>query len=354
MNKYYDIRNDINDFDAWCYIIFGGRSVGKTYGTLKMVYEDKTRFLFLKRTIDDVNLLCSGGKGKNKFKIDLSPFKSINRDLHINIRAQSIEDGLGAFYECNEENEPIDEPIGYVMALSAISKFKGFDLSDCDVMIFDEFVPKTYDRYRKNEGEQLLDLYRTVARDREQRGKKPLKLICLSNADNIASPVTNILEITDTLVDMQLNDKEYVFGRGVFVRSIKMSEEFMRIERESEIYKTMQGTEWAQMSYDNNFAYNDLSNVGRVNLKNYACICAFIFNRKMWYVYKHTMRGDFFISNTQGVTKKIYDLSKENHQKSFYANVVFRIRIYMESDIVLFSHYTIYELFRDYTKFFKL
>lgn len=353
MVKYYDIRDDINEFDAWCYIIFGGRAVGKTYGTLKMVYEDNTRFLFLKRTIDDVNLICSGGKNK-KFKIDLSPFKSINRDMNINVRAFSIGEGLGAFYNCNVDNEPVGEPVGYIMALSAISKFKGFDLSDCDVMIFDEFVPKIYDRFRRAEGEQLLDLYRTVSRDREHRGRKALKLICLSNADNIASPVTNILEITDTLVDMQLNNTEYTYDRGIFVRSIKMNDEFMQTERNSSIYKTMEGTEWAQMSYDNNFAYNDLSNVGKINLKNYKCICAFIFNRKMWYVYKHNTRGDFFITNTRGQYKKIYDLSKESHQKSFFVNVVFRIRVYMECDSVTFSHYSIYELFRDYTKYFRL
>ena len=53
---YYDIRDDLIP-DSWCYVIIGGRSTGKTYGALKMCYNLKKKFVFLKRTIDDVKLL---------------------------------------------------------------------------------------------------------------------------------------------------------------------------------------------------------------------------------------------------------------------------------------------------------
>lgn len=357
MNSYYyNIREDIKNFNAWCYIIFGGRSVGKTYSTLKMLYEDNKTFVYLKRTIDDVKLLCAGSNltKSKRYRADLSPFKSLNRDMNINVKAFSIGDGLGVFYNCNDKNEPIDKPVGYVMALSAIIKFKGFDLSECDYIVFDEFVPKLYDRYNKREGQQILDLYKTVARDREHRGREPLKLICLSNADNIASPVTNILEITDSLVNMTINNIEFMFERSIFVRQIKMSDEFMQKEKNSLIYNAMKDTEWAKSSYDNNFAYNDLSNIRKVHLKNYKCICAFLFNRKTWYIYKNDIKKSFYVSDQRANVRKIYDLSKETQQKNFYSNVVFRIRVLMESMEVVFSHYTIYELFRDYTKYFRL
>lgn len=198
---YYNIDDDISKFpDAWCIIAIGGRNTGKTYSSLKSCVINKTKFVFLKRTMEDVDLLCSGsgaiGQKANDFGIDLSPFKSINRDMVTDIHAHSIKKGLGGFW--NHLNGEIDgTPIGYLLALNAVSKYKGFDLSDCDWLIFDEFVPQPWDRINRKEGEQLLDLYKTVSRDREHRGKNPLKLLCLANATSISNPVMNILEVTD-------------------------------------------------------------------------------------------------------------------------------------------------------------
>ena len=51
---------------------------------------------------------------------------------------------------------------------------KGFDLSECDYLIFDEFIPKRHERLNRNEGDQLMDIYMTVSRDRVQRGRGEL------------------------------------------------------------------------------------------------------------------------------------------------------------------------------------
>ena len=129
MNKkiYYDISKDIAP-DRWCYIVIGGRSTGKTYGALKMCLESKKKFIFLKRTIEDVNLLCNRGR-LSEYSIDLSPFKPINRDTGSYIQAQLISaKGIGGFWHHDDNGQPIGQPIGYVLALSAVSKFKGFVL----------------------------------------------------------------------------------------------------------------------------------------------------------------------------------------------------------------------------------
>ena len=72
---YYNIEDDLKKYpDAWCYIIVGGNSTGKTYGTLWYEYKNNRRFAFVKRTNDDVDILCATNK-----RVDLSPFKAINK-----------------------------------------------------------------------------------------------------------------------------------------------------------------------------------------------------------------------------------------------------------------------------------
>ena len=101
---YYNIFDDLAAYpDAWAYMVVGGRSTGKTYGALKGSYLDKIKFIFAKRTADDVNLMCSGTKmikgTDEKEDPDFSPFAPINRDLGCNIKAYQLYPGLGVFYD---------------------------------------------------------------------------------------------------------------------------------------------------------------------------------------------------------------------------------------------------------------
>ena len=62
MSYYYDFKEDYKKYpNAWCYIIIGGRKRGKTYSVLKSCYEDKRKFTFVKRTNEDINLICGSG-----------------------------------------------------------------------------------------------------------------------------------------------------------------------------------------------------------------------------------------------------------------------------------------------------
>ena len=45
--------------------------------------------------------------------------------------------------------------------------------------------------------------------------------------------------------------------------------EFREKEKQSMIYKAMGNTAWGKMAFDNTFAYNDITNVGKVNMKGF-------------------------------------------------------------------------------------
>ena len=216
---YYHFEDDLQMFpECWLYVVYSRRGPGKTYSFLNHMQRTKTKFIYMKRTNDDVNLICSG----NKYGFDPSPFAPINRDLLHNIHAVKIREGLGAFHHMSADYEPEGEPLGYVLSMNAAAKFKGFDFSDCDFICLDEFIPLPGTVVKQTEGETLLDLYMTVARDRQKRGRPALKLVLFANAEEISTPVTNTLEIVDTIAEMNAHKQNYYFDqeRGIMIHHI--------------------------------------------------------------------------------------------------------------------------------------
>lgn len=358
---YYDIAHDINELKEsdlfyliWCIIVLGGRNTGKTYSCLKDCYLNKRKFVFVKRTEEDVKLLYDDKEAETE--ADLSPFKSINRDLGINVRAYKVKKGVGGFFICDEDNKPIGKGslIGYIVPLSMVSKVKGFDLSDCDWLIFDEFIPQPWDRVSRHEGEQLMDLYKTVSRDREHRGRPPLLLICLANATKASNPVCNIIEIVDTIVGMQNADqcKCVIEDRGIYIHRINDNPEFMEREKQSLIYKAMGNTDWGKMALNNEFAYDDFTAVKKNNLKGYMPVLAVKYRSKTYYLYNK--EGSFYMTFARAKVAKVYDLKIENHQKSFYVDYVLDLQEASVEDRLSFETYTMYDLIMNYRSFFRL
>lgn len=352
MSYYYDIKEDFKRYpNANLLIIFGGRSTGKTYSTLKYMLENNKKFVFIKRTIDDVNLLCNGQhyghevKKENKlYRIDASPFKPINRDTGSNIKAFQYYNGVGGFYKCDPDDNTVGEPIGYLFALSAVSKFKGFDLSECEYIIFDEFCPKPYDRVNKKEGEQLLDLFKTIERDRMHRHAPGLKLICLANADNAVSPVTQTFGITDDIVNLSLSNKEYLFNpeTGLLLHNIKMSAEFIENESKSDIYKATKGSQWQEMALDNKFGFNDFSQIGKTNMHRYRCFMRVKYENKYHYVYIND--GKYYVTYSKSSHFTFdYDLRKDKDRYDFITRAKYDIM--KKRNNVLFESYSLYYLY---------
>lgn len=350
---FYSIINDIKSHpDAWCFLTVGGRGTGKTYGALKDCLVNKRKFVFVKRCADDVELLCTGGNGY--VEADFSPFKAINRDMGSNIKAVMIKNPVAGFYHCNEDGEPEGAPIGYIVPLSLVKKVKGFDLSECDWLIFDEFIPEQWERISRSEGEQLLELYMTINRAREIIGKPPLILIGLANAVDISNPVMYTLEVTDYFARMNAANESsyYEEDRGIFCRMLNDNAAFRERMQETKIYKAMAHTAWGQMAFNNQFSHNDFTNVKKKNLKNYKPVTSFLYKRKKYYIYMKD--GEYYITYSPYQKDTVYDLGKENDQKKFYLDYVIDLRAECIDDRMRFETFTMYDLIVNYKKFFKI
>lgn len=359
---YYDVAEDISSYpDAWLYIIVGGRNTGKTYSTLRYCVDHNIKFVYVKRTIKDVEMITAGHKIGQKFDenapdIDFSPFKALNRDFNYNIRAFGIPkvEGVAGFWKCDGTCQPVGTPIAYVVALSAVASVKGFDLSDCDWIVFDEFIPQPWERVSRSEGSQIMELYKTVGRDREHRGLAPLKLIALANAVSISNPLMNIVEVTDQFAMMQAGADciQYVPDRLILLHQILDNDAFQDKEKDSAIYKAMGQTNWGQMAFENKFAYDDFTSVDKRNLKEYKPRCEIIYKREHWYVYQKN--ADFYMCRSRHQGMQVYDLNKENDQKRFYWEWAMDLRESCIENHMKFESYTMYDVIVNYKQFFRL
>ena len=350
--KYYDIRDDLRKFpNMWCYLVWSKRGPGKTYSTLRMCIEDKKKFVFLKRTIVDVDMLCASGTRKD-IEFDISPFVPLNRDFGWDIKPVKIIKGIAGFYHCNEEGKPAGSPVGYACALSAAKDIKGFDLSECDYLIFDEFIPKRHERLNRNEGDQLMDIYMTVSRDRVQRGRGELTLICLANATSINNPVFNVLDVMDIAAEMDLKNEEYHLQnwRRILLHKIPSIE--VPEEEKTGIELAMNGTAWAEMAFGGHFAYDDFTAVSHQRLKGYHPVCSYTYKKETVYIYEKD--GKYYATNAKATGVTNYNLARENQQKKFFYDYVVKLRDEAIEDNFIFQKYSMYDLIVNYKKIFEL
>lgn len=355
MKKYYHFEDDLNKYPAcWCFAIWSKRGPGKTYSSLKYAYENKIRFIYMKRTDRDVDMITQGS-GKD-IKFDFSPYKPINRDIHSDIRAVKISDGFGAFYEFNSDNEPVGLPISYILSFNKIRQYKGYDFSDCDWIIFDEFIPQKGERLNRAEGELLLDLYMTVSRDRQARGKNMLKLVLFANAEEISTPVTNELEIVDDMADLNATGRTHLYNeeRGILLHHITNEEIPITKEEKSGIYQGMYGTSWYRKSFEGEFANNDFSNVTHRTLKRCSGFIHLHYKENDYYIYLNKENGCYYMCRKFIRCLFDFNLNRENEQKNFWMSYGIDLRNACIEERMKFETYSMYDLIVNYKKFFVL
>lgn len=353
--KYFDIRKLIESYpDAWCYIVVsargGSNGAGKTYSTLKYMIDEKIIFTFLKRTQKDVQFLTSKN---DKIKgASASPFKPLNRDLNINVQCERISEGFGAFYYANENDESIGLPIGFILSLTSAKDVKGFDIAESDFMIFDEFIPQRFERVFKGEGESVLSIYMSIQRDRLQRGKPPLKLICLANGSDISNPLFRTLEIINDVATMSncKSEIKYIKKRGIVINSLFWDVDYSNLQG---LELAMQGTKWFENNVVGGFTYNDFSNVKKNNLKYMQCLAKVKYNKKTFYIYNHASRYYLSLSRSNKYTN-MFNLDLENQQKRFYLDYVLDLQDACINDKLNCEEYELYDLIINYKKYYNV
>lgn len=204
--KYYSL-NKINKKDATYNVIFGERSNGKTYATLKQVLEnyfsDGSQFAYIRR-----------------WSVDVQP-KRMN-----NLFNAIIEDGFleklsggkftaifyrtGRFYLCtySDKGKPIyneEDIIGYAFSLSENEHNKANSYPKVTNIIFDEFL--TNKIYLPDEFILFMNTVSTIVRQRTN-----VKIYMLGNTVNKFCPYFKEMGLTNILTMKQGTIDVYTYG----------------------------------------------------------------------------------------------------------------------------------------------
>jgi len=244
--------------------IVGGRGTGKTYGGLEYAVESDTKFIYMRRTQTQADLIN---------KPDFSPFKSLNKDKNWKVGTTSISKYNSGFYRQEEIDGGLQcygSPLGYTCALSTISNMRGFDASDVELFVYDEFIPEKHERPIKEEGSAFFNSFETINRNRELKGEKPVQVLCCANAVYLANPIFMELGIVRKAVQMKRSKQELYINkeRGLVVIILENSPISER-KRETALYRLTRGTKFAGMSLDNDFSGEEVGRIKSKPLKEY-------------------------------------------------------------------------------------
>lgn len=264
--------------------LIGGRGTGKTFGCLKYTLESEKKFLFLRRNQTQIDIIS---------RPEFNPFHPVDPDIEI--------DKLTKYHSAFLNGEEI---IGYAAALSTISKIRGFDASDIDIMIFDEFIPEPHEHTVKNEGLALLNAYETINRNREFTGAEPVRLFCLANSNNFDSDILTVFDLYPMIDRAIRTGRELVIDkkRSVLLALLNDSKISER-KKQTALYKATASEEFLKMSVGNQFDTGG-ANVKSMNLTGLRLI------GRLYDLGIYITDTGFYIRKSQETAPHVYDNKK--------------------------------------------
>lgn len=267
----------------------GGRGTGKTFGALKYVLDTGTKFCLMRRTQSQLDTIA---------RAETNPFKSVMRyyDADWDCVPLSVGKSIYGYYKTkyDDEGKPVyQDNLGYAIALSTVANLRGFDMTDIDLLIYDEFIPENHERAMKGESDAFFNCYETLNRNRELQGRKPIQVLCLANANDFACPILIGLGAVSTIEKMIVQGKEeYVNPQkslGIFLLTDSPISER---KATTALYKLTHGTSFSDMAISNAFEGTNDPDVHTQDLREYNPVVGI----GELCVYRHKSNGSYYVS----------------------------------------------------------
>ena len=302
------------------------RGTGKTYGGLSFYLKNDRKIMLLRRRQNEADL---------QLMHDSSSFLEPAEDAGIQFWIKK-QKRTGLLYL--NENEDWS---AFIAALATFATVRGsFNFADVTDIFFDEAIAEPHVQKIKAEGMALANLYESVNRNREVKGKKPVKLCCASNSVNMANDIFIYFNIVTDAEEMLKTGQEVkVIGNKLLI--IPQHSPISAKKAKTALYEAVD-KEFSEMAISNKFILNDFSYVGRRNLKDYQLL----FSAGDLYFYQHKSENSYYITTTPGTTKNKYGsgyaalekLRRDKwHWPSYYLDGKIRFSEYL--CIVLFEKY---------------
>ena len=314
--------------------ILGGRGTGKTYGLLKWLYDNDTKFFYLRRTQKEIDALKNDA---------LNPFNALKQDdPRYNTAWRSIGKDTLAVYKTDEQGNNTSV-IGVAGALSTFSNIRGFDASEISVLWFEEFIPEKHKAKIRHEADGFFNAVETINRNRELKGQDPVKVVLTANSNELNNPIFLYSRLVLKAEQMKRKQQNFIqdVNRGYSLIMLDDSPISQR-KKETALYKFIGESDFAKMSLENDFAYNDLTNIRSVPLDDYECI----YSVGELGIYQHKRKALYYVcEHARGQPAK-YGTS-ETELKRFARNA-WRLWLFYIDGVVEFETYYCKALFEQY------
>ena len=242
-------------------VFFGGRGLGKTYSVLKhrILYamdHPEGKFIWLRDSMEVVKKISAG----NSLALPIE----VNEESFPHVEIVKIDGNY-----CFIANPKTDHAIvlGYLMALSTFHNARGISYEDVSYIIWDEFIPESGTIVKKNQGLTFLNMYESVNRNREFKDQEPVKIIFLSNTNDIYSDVLADLGVSKIIEDMQFNHNDSYEDEDILIMFLS-SQTFYEKKKNTFIYRINQNDKFNEMALNNNFLNNTALIKRKVNYKD--------------------------------------------------------------------------------------
>lgn len=279
-------------------IIIGGRGIGKTYSSLKMLVESNVKFIFLRRSEEELNVIATE---------EANPFKILNKDMGWNITIKGKK--IKHFY-----NE--DKSIGYLLALSTFKNLRGFDFSDVKFILWDEFIEQIGCRtFIRNEAATFFHLYETVNRNRELQGQPPVQVLFLGNSDSLNNDLLRELNLVDVIEKLILKSQVNWCDPERSIRIMLPSDNPVSIDKnDTALYRLTKGNSFSKLSLGNEFIYESWYNVQTEKIIEYRILGCY----ENVYIYRHKTLDKYYMSFTPASCFKFTKDNITQFKRNFY------------------------------------
>lgn len=346
---YIDVEKVLQKDSSTFIFMVGARGIGKTFGFLKHLIDHNMKFIYMRRTQTQISMIRSPA---------LNPFKALENELgdKYEMTLKTINKNITGVYRViyDDIDDPghnvcrdASTPIAYMMALSTVANIRGFDASDVDVLLYDEFISERHEKPIQSEGTAFLNAIETIGRNRELKGRKPLRVICLSNSSNLANPIFTELKLITAAEKMLQKHQDWkkIPDRDMSIYILHDSP-ISKAKAKTSLYRLAgEDSDFSQMSLKNDFNKEFFGQVKSMTLTEYKPVVEV----GEIVIYKHKSALRWYVTDHVSGHPEKYDASDVELKR--FANDYYFLKTAYLNRHVFFESYIHQVLFEKYIDF---
>lgn len=311
--KWFDYRGHS---DAKFQFYVGARGIGKSYSALDEIYKTGLRekgihkWLYIRMSEIELKCCCGSENAFGDYNMENGT------DIQMEYNNKLVNIMLYDPYK-SDDIEYTSTCIGYAKSLETFSNLRSVSFADVDYIMFDEFIPQIVSRKKpiyKMAGTVFKNLYETVNRNRELKGREPVKCYFFGNSNSIDSDILREFELLEILSHMlKTGVKKYSDkSRSVYLE-LCTAPDVTEKKRDTALYKLGGDKNFNAMALDNSFPVEEFLLISTKPKNEYVPVIQF----GEFSIWKHKSNDNWYICKSNSSAKIRYSETDEN---LFYRN----------------------------------